>query len=289
MRDGCAVVPRGVATGAEVREMMLAQGDDPRALFFSWCCEGRPSDSVMQRDGPLMRAAEMGYAPAQVALGDMLRGEGMDDEGRGWLEKAVAQGFRRGLSLLGQVLRSTFGGTAVRDCRLELLKSAAELGDVEAMFWHGVNRFSQLQWERYHWVGKAMLRLPEKFHFNDEVVVFHDFLEHRGMTVAFEDEDVKRSLFQIGVMKKQLLDALLCHPPRLDPDGPGKVREVLALYDAARGRARAAVDCWSIAGRRLGLVKDMRVMIAKKLWEEAWQWAFWSGAVAGNEAARKRR
>jgi hypothetical protein len=27
-----------------------------------------------------------------------------------------------------------------------------------------------------------------------------------------------------------------------------------------------------MAGRRLGVVKDVRVMIAKMLWEEAWRW-----------------
>jgi hypothetical protein len=38
-------------------------------------------------------------------------------------------------------------------------------------------------------------------------------------------------------------------------------------------RARDAVACWSIVGIRRGLVKDVRVMIAKMAWEEPWQWS----------------
>jgi hypothetical protein len=38
------------------------------------------------------------------------------------------------------------------------------------------------------------------------------------------------------------------------------------------GRAREAIKCWSMAGRRVGVVKDMRVMISKMAWEEAWRW-----------------
>jgi hypothetical protein len=44
------------------------------------------------------------------------------------------------------------------------------------------------------------------------------------------------------------------------------------LHDAMMGRARRAICCWSMAGQRLRVVKDMRVMIAKMLWKGAWQW-----------------
>jgi hypothetical protein len=47
---------------------------------------------------------------------------------------------------------------------------------------------------------------------------------------------------------------------------------VLELHEAMLDRARRAIACWSGVGRRRGLVKDMRVMIAKMLWEEPWRW-----------------
>jgi hypothetical protein len=50
------------------------------------------------------------------------------------------------------------------------------------------------------------------------------------------------------------------------------VERLLELHKAMLARARRAIDCWSMAGRRCGVVKDMRVVIAKMAWEEAWQW-----------------
>jgi hypothetical protein len=51
-----------------------------------------------------------------------------------------------------------------------------------------------------------------------------------------------------------------------------QLERVIELHAAMLGRARRAMVCWSMAGRRLGVVKDVRVMIAKMLWEEAWRW-----------------
>jgi hypothetical protein len=56
------------------------------------------------------------------------------------------------------------------------------------------------------------------------------------------------------------------------------IRRILVLHDEMLGRARRAIDCWSMAARRCGVVKDMRVIIAKMAWEEAWRWGE-SGAV----------
>jgi hypothetical protein len=35
---------------------------------------------------------------------------------------------------------------------------------------------------------------------------------------------------------------------------------------------RARLSCWSVAGRRLGAAKDVRVLIAKAAWAEVWRW-----------------
>jgi hypothetical protein len=47
---------------------------------------------------------------------------------------------------------------------------------------------------------------------------------------------------------------------------------VLELHQAMLDRARCAIACWSMAGCRRGLVKDMRVVIAKMMWKEPWRW-----------------
>jgi len=35
---------------------------------------------------------------------------------------------------------------------------------------------------------------------------------------------------------------------------------------------KKAVDTWSIIARRLGVVKDIRIMIAKRLWKQGYEW-----------------
>jgi hypothetical protein len=47
---------------------------------------------------------------------------------------------------------------------------------------------------------------------------------------------------------------------------------LLELYKAMLSRARDAIYCWGMAGRRLGVAKDMRVLIGLMAWEEAWRW-----------------
>jgi hypothetical protein len=46
----------------------------------------------------------------------------------------------------------------------------------------------------------------------------------------------------------------------------------IELHDRLLVRARQAVACWSVVALRIGVVKDLRVMIAKMAWEEVWRW-----------------
>lgn len=46
----------------------------------------------------------------------------------------------------------------------------------------------------------------------------------------------------------------------------------LIFRKASKALALTAIMCWSMVGRRLGVVKDMRVMIAKMVWEESRVW-----------------
>jgi hypothetical protein len=50
------------------------------------------------------------------------------------------------------------------------------------------------------------------------------------------------------------------------------LQRVVELHDAMLGRARRAIHSWGAAGLRLGMVKDVRVMIAKMAWADAWRW-----------------
>jgi hypothetical protein len=52
-----------------------------------------------------------------------------------------------------------------------------------------------------------------------------------------------------------------------------KLQRVVELHDAMLERARRAMACFSIVGRRCGLVRDVRVMICRLAWEEVWRWS----------------
>jgi hypothetical protein len=46
-----------------------------------------------------------------------------------------------------------------------------------------------------------------------------------------------------------------------------KLQRLFELHAEMINRAKRAIMCWSMAGRRLRVVKDMRVVIAKMMWE----------------------
>jgi hypothetical protein len=52
-----------------------------------------------------------------------------------------------------------------------------------------------------------------------------------------------------------------------------KLCRLLELYDAMLLCAKESIVCWSIVGLRCGLVKDVRVLIGKLAWQEAWRWS----------------
>jgi hypothetical protein len=89
-----ALLPAGVAVSrGSMYQVMLEQLDDPRGLFFVSCFGTPPSQEW------LLRAAEMGYAPAQMFAA--LRSTGDPAACFQWAAKSSAQGYRKALGLLG--------------------------------------------------------------------------------------------------------------------------------------------------------------------------------------------
>jgi hypothetical protein len=62
---------------------------------------------------------------------------------------------------------------------------------------------------------------------------------------------------------------------------------VVKMHEEMLGRAKRAIDCWSLAGRHLRVVKDVRAMIAKLAWEEVWRWAHRHAKPMGVEKIRE--
>jgi len=65
------------------------------------------------------------------------------------------------------------------------------------------------------------------------------------------------------------------------PRAMAAVRSCIALHDRFCDKARAAIRCWIWVAQQLKgpkVIKDMRVLVAKKLWSER---AAWSEEMAG--------
>jgi hypothetical protein len=252
-----ALFPSGVAvTRRGMQEVMREQGDDMRAGFLLWKLSVE-SDAEL-----LTRAAEAGYAPAQAEMFDRCRNS---VEKFAWAEKAVAVGDRQGLYRLARCWRHGYGCTANNKRAIELYRQAAELEDSLAMHQYGGFGFGARDWERYHWWGRAAERGYDSFFLCAALLL---------LVPLFEDGECGRTLHTIGPVIRRNLDVAKCASfgRTLDRYDCGKLERVVELYAAMLTRVRHAIDCWSMAGWLRGLVKDMRVVIAKMAWAEAWRW-----------------
>jgi hypothetical protein len=255
----------GVMTSERVCAVLGQHLDDSRAGFLLWKLSRK-------RDAELLRrVAEAGYAPAQAEL--CFRSYRDQGANFAWAEKSAA-GDRHGLYQLAECVGYGIGCSRDMKRALELYRQAAEMEHPLAMVRYGGLGFGAQDWERFHWWGLAAERGWDGM-FRDSVL---------PLVTSFEKGECGRILHTVGPVISRNLDAAKCAFFRfkLDPDDCRKLERLVALYDAMMGRARGAIHCWSIAGRRLRVVKDMRVVIAKMVWAEAWRW----GGKEQNEIER---
>jgi TPR repeat protein len=238
--------------------VMQEQGDDARALY------------VVQVDKPkadalLECAADLGYGPAEARMS--LKASGFDEEmAFMWAERASKNGDRLGLYRLGLAYLYGLGCAKDKAKAIEHFKAAAELQLAMAQSSYGEFAFGASDWERYFWWGRAVVNGGYKEMFRSAVL---------RLLPSFEAGQNGRILHTVGpVMRVNVEPAprnLLLGTGSTDEEVKGYHR-VVKLYDAMLGRARRAIQCWSIVGRRSGIVRDIRVVIAKMACEEAWLW-----------------
>jgi TPR repeat protein len=260
----------GVAvTRARMVEVMREQGEDARALHVAWMLGHDEEHDLLER------AAAKGYAPAQADLSSVRGGS----RGFELAQLAAAQGSRRGMYHLGWRLRFGRGCAKDENRATELFRAAAELGEASAEVSYGEVAFGERDWERFHWWSRAVARGRAKRGFWRGTV---------SLLSAFEKGELGRVLHiaapllraNLNVVKQEVFGSYV------GEEVSQKLLRVLELHEAMLDRARRAIACWSVVGRRRGVVKDMRVMIAKMLWEEPWQWGEKDGAAQGTKKAR---
>ncbi len=255
----CSTVPAGDVTGEGLKRAMVAQGEDPRALFMLYCL----------RDGQqhLRRAAELGYAPAQAKLAAKYRTDAEVDR-VSWAEKAAAQQDRNGLFRLGCNLWA-MEPQQERTRALALFREAAELEHAEAQYWVGMEDFGRHDWQRYRLVGRAAARGES----SALGLLRNNAVELLGEFEA--DDSPGKVVFELGAALRGNVDGRAGRAYGLMLSGE-KLRGALRcveLHDKWCAAAKRSIECWIGMARRLNVAKDIRLLIARLLWDERREWS----------------
>jgi hypothetical protein len=244
-------------TREELLRVMEAQGKDARALFLRGCIS--PDNQLLEQ------AAELGYAPAQARYGSRL-----DPVLRvPWARRAVAQGNRLGLTLLAEcTLEGTGGCVRDRDAAVALFRRAADLDEHEALFRVGQLVYTDNDWQRFDLWSKAFAR--------DNLYAGY-CLAGAAMAAMRDNNMSSRVVFELGAACKDQVTydegEVYALGISADPENVPPLLRCTELHDQWCSDAREAIRCWLLTSRRLGLIKDMRKMIAGLLWERRAAWS----------------
>jgi hypothetical protein len=245
-------------TRQSVSEALLKNGGgDPRALFLAWRVAVDPGDALV------MRAAEMGYAPAQAQVSIRLSHLVNRVE---WASRAAEQGDRAGLCQLAYCLDRGWDCEKDAAKAILLFRAAAVFESPQAQFEYGHLAFGKVDWHRFHWSGRAAKRGYAVPGFCSAMAaLLPEFEQGKHGRVLFEGAPVIRGDFSDA---QSVLDRC-CEGWFEDK----RFQRIVELYEAMTGRARQAVLCWCVVARRHGVAKDVRLMIAKMAREEVWLWS----------------
>jgi hypothetical protein len=247
---------KDVKTEKDAREVFLSvdQGD-ARALCFAWMC-----GSLIQRNdlSPLRRSAELGFALAQAWLALHSQGQ----ERVKFAELAANQGEPYALYLLGWCFKSGEGcgvdmerakqcflRSAERNCVFAMDQLALLLGD-SPQRWRWLGRAASLGGGGYTLL-QEFAKTVQSFFDSDEVgcaaVVFEI-----GQALQGHVNEKARTIFFMG----DDFDSRI---------GPAK--QAIAFYEAQIKATKDAMRAWTHVGIHFNVVKDVRKLIAKLIWD----------------------
>jgi hypothetical protein len=220
---------------------------DARALCFLWMCcnldeRGRDLTS-------LRRAAELGYGFAQALMAGRTQGE----EKFKLAKLAAAQGERDGCFLLGVCFREGKGCEKDLDKAKENFVFASELGHVFAMIYLG-NLFNESDPQRWGWWGMAAA-LGDSWNFLSkfakQVELFSSGSESAAVMQGHVNERA-RTIFSNDFNFASRI-------------GPAK--QAIAFYEGQMKATKDAMYAWTLVGIHFNVVKDVRKLIAKLIWD----------------------
>ncbi len=247
---------KDVANESEAKKVLLLHENDARALCFAWLL----SDYV-ERDSSSLRhlAFDTGNAFACSMFCEQVFYENEEEAFR-LARRSAALHERDGLYWLGDYFREGVGCKKDLSLAKENYLIAAELGDVYAARDYG-RLLDELDPGRWLWWGRAALR-----------GLHHSFLGSFSEQVEqyFSGSGNASVVFLIG----RALKGNICMEKKLifgrRNDFDSRIRpanQAVSFYSSQIKSARLAVDTWTLVATRLHLIKDMRILIGKMIWE----------------------
>jgi hypothetical protein len=239
---------RKIKTRKEATQVLLRCENDPRALCFAALL----ADSADE----LRRAADLGDAYAQARMAGRTTG----DECFRWGEKAAAQGECDGFYVLAWCYRAGEGCGKDYDKSAEMFLIAAQLGKMESMIMMG-HMLGVGDPQKVFWFAKAAE--------NGTVTYFLTEM-HSHMEKFIGGTGNARAVFAIGRALKGHIDnekrTIFCEGYKFDTY-IGPANQAFHFYEFQLQSYRKAVDNWTIVGLRNKVVKDIRLLIGKMIWE----------------------
>lgn len=201
----------------------------------------------------LRRSAELGFAFAQALMAE-------EGERCKFAQLAAAQGERDGFVQVGDMFRFGFGCERSLERAKKYCLLASELGAASAMIQVG-ELFDVSDPQRWQWWGRAA-GLGNSFSFlstfSKQVEGFKD-----GSGRAAVMFSVGRALH--GQVNEEERTIFGC--PSQSESRIGLAKQAIAFYELQIMSCRKAVDHWTLVGIRFNVVKDVRVLIAKLIWD----------------------
>jgi hypothetical protein len=239
---------RDVGSREEARQVFLDSENDPRALCLAGVLGGR-ADEIRQ-------AADLGDAFAQARMA----GQTVGEERFRWTEKSAAQRERDGFYWRGHCCQYGFGCEKNVERAKENFLVAAELGHVYAMIQFG-KFFDNDDPQRFVWLGRAASSLsPYSFldEMSNQVLNFNFGTGHSNVMFA-----IGRALKgHINNEKRTIFGEVYSFDTYIGP-----ANQALRFYEFQLQSCRKAVVSWTIIGLRSKIVKDIRKMIGKLIWD----------------------
>ncbi len=255
---------KDVSTAEQAKDVFLKIENDARALCFAYILTDEDDDE--DNFSLLKMSVEMGNAFACSTLHEMVNDH--EDEEDGFrvrlARKAVKLHERDGFFWLGVCYEDGIGCEVDMILAKENFLIAAELGHVWAADDLG-RILDACNHDRWIWFSRAALHgWPESFleSFSDEVGNF--FSGCGNATVVFL---IGRALKGNINMDEKLFFGI--GYDFLSLNGPAN--QAISFYEHQVKAARLAVDTWTMISIRLILIKDMRIFIAKMIWEKRFE------------------